>query len=249
MDRQYWEDIAHNYNSEIFDVFRNDRSGVIVAAIERYASRRKTVIDIGCAVGKWLPFLSERFKQVTAADISAINLQLAKENCSTLKNVEYVRMDMSADKLKIRPYDFAICINAILTDSHKKRINFFRSLSKSVKRGGALVIVVPSIESALFSSFMFDQWKLKDNEPLANSRPADAIKKYNNLRRGIVDIDKVATKHHQREEMIVLLRNAGFETVQVSKVEYEWSTEFDNPPSWMKAPYPWDWLFVAEKFH
>ncbi len=55
MDRNYWEKIAQNYNEEIFDVFRNDKPGIIRSAILEYCSPSKTVMDIGCAVGKWIP--------------------------------------------------------------------------------------------------------------------------------------------------------------------------------------------------
>jgi len=247
MDRKYWEEIAPNYNTEIFDVLRNDKSGIIVSAIDQYASPDKTAIDIGCAVGKWIPLLATNFGHVIAADISATNLELAAENCKQYNNVEYVRMDMSAKNLTVTPCDFAICINAILTDSHKKRINFFRSLSLCLERGGVIIIVVPSIESALYSAFMFDQWALRKNDPLPVSRPHNAIKKLNQLKRGIVEIDNVPTKHHLREELIILLNREGFSIENISKVEYGWKTEFDNAPAWMKDPYPWDWMCVARK--
>ncbi|HEU4576430.1 MAG TPA: hypothetical protein VFS36_15615, partial [Chitinophagaceae bacterium] len=76
MDRKYWEEIAGTYNEEIFDVLRNDKAGVIVQAIEQFASPDKTAMDIGCAVGKWLPLLATNFKFVIAADISANNLDI-----------------------------------------------------------------------------------------------------------------------------------------------------------------------------
>src|SRR5258707_2022127 len=101
MDRNYWEKIALNYNDEIFDVFRNDKTGIIRSAILRYSSPDKTVLDIGCAVGKWIPFLSSRFKKVVATDISSKNIELARKNCRDLPNVEYLRSDMSDPKLKI----------------------------------------------------------------------------------------------------------------------------------------------------
>jgi hypothetical protein len=33
----------------------------------------------------------------------------------------------------------------------------------------------------------------------------------------------------------------------IEKVEYDWSTEFADPPRWMKDPYPWDWLVLSKK--
>ena len=125
MDRTYWEKIAPDYNEEIFDVLHHDRSGIIVSAIKKLSSKKKTVIDIGCAVGKWIPVLSPIFKKVLAIDISEKNLRIAKADHQENKNVEYKRMDMSARQIKLEKADVAICINAILTGELKMRIIFF----------------------------------------------------------------------------------------------------------------------------
>ena len=67
------------------------------------------------------------------------------------------------------------------------------------------------------------------------------------LEHGMVDINGVATKHYLKEELIVLLKDLRFDIASIEKVEYDWSTEFDQPPRWMKEPYPWDWLILAKK--
>ena len=69
MNRSYWEKIAPSYADEIFDVLHNDKKALIRSVIKKYASKNKTVIDIGCAIGKWLPVLSPAFKKVYAVDI------------------------------------------------------------------------------------------------------------------------------------------------------------------------------------
>ena len=33
----------------------------------------------------------------------------------------------------------------------------------------------------------------------------------------------------------------------IEKINYNWKTEFNQPPKWLKEPYPWDWMCVAEK--
>ena len=33
----------------------------------------------------------------------------------------------------------------------------------------------------------------------------------------------------------------------LEKITYPWSTEFSNPPKWMKSPLPWDWLTLLQK--
>ncbi len=246
MDRKYWETIAPKYDDEIFDVLQNDTSGSIVAAIDAMAAADKSVIDIGCAVGKWIPVLAPKFKHVIAADISAKNLQIAKERYPEYDNVEYLRMDMSADDLTVIPCDAAVCINAILTHSLEKRINFFQSLSLCLNKGGQLVLVVPSLESKLFTNIIADRWEVTDDTdktPLLK----EAIEKIKNINQGVTDIDNVPTKHYLKEELQLLLTLEGFEVTLIKKINYPWTTEFDKPPKWLAEPYPWDWMCTATK--
>lgn len=247
MDRKYWETIAPKYETEIFDVLRNDTSGSIVAAIDEMAAQDKTVMDIGCAVGKWLPVLAPKFKRVIAADISAKNLQIAKEKYPEYDNVEYSRMDFSADELTVTPCDSAICINAILTDSLEKRINFFQSLSLCINAGGELVLVVPSLESKLYTNIIADRWNVDDAENDVLPAGKLATQKISNIRQGVTDIDNVPTKHYLKEELELLLQLEGFEVNFIKKINYGWNTEFHKPPRWLKDPYPWDWMCTARK--
>lgn len=247
MDRKYWETIAPKYETEIFDVLRNDTSGSIVSAIEEMASPDKTVIDIGCAVGKWLPVLAPKFKTVIAADISAKNLQIAKEKYPEYDNVEYSRMDFSANELTVTPCDTAICINAILTGSLEKRINFFQALSLCINAGGELVLVVPSLESKLYANIIADRWNVDDAENDILPVGKLATQKISNIRQGVTDIDNVPTKHYLKEELELLLTLEGFEVNLVKKINYGWNTEFHKPPKWLKGPYPWDWMCTARK--
>ena len=119
-------------------------------------------MDIGCAIGKWIPLLATAFKHVVATDISAINLAIAKEKCKDYSNVDYQRMDMSANTITVTPCDVAVCINAILTDNLKKRINFFQSLDLCLNKGGTLILVVPSLESKLYSNIIANRWNVDD---------------------------------------------------------------------------------------
>jgi len=114
MKRAYWEKMASTYGEEIFDVLHNDKKALIRSVIEKNAGKNKTVIDIGCAIGKWLPVLSPAFKKVIALDISAKNLDIAASLYPQYKNVAYLRADMSGQKITIPACDFGICINAIL---------------------------------------------------------------------------------------------------------------------------------------
>lgn len=246
MDRNYWEKIAPDYNTEIFDVLKNDSRGLIVSAIKKISSKNKTVIDIGCAIGKWLPVLSPLFKKVFAVDISKENLEIAKKLYPEFSNVDYSRIDMSDPKAKIPACETGICINAILTDSLKKRNVFFSNLTKCIKKNGHLVLVIPSLESSMLTSIIRQRW-----DPDKDAK--DAIKKnkagfqLKNILQGNAEIDYVPTKHYLKEELQILLANEGFKTMDFQKIEYNWHTEFLKPPGWLTEPKPWDWMVVAKK--
>lgn len=247
MKRTYWEKIAPTYGEEIFDVLHNDKKALIRAVINKYASKNKTVIDIGCAIGKWLPVLSPAFKKVVALDISAKNLEIAQQLYPQYKNVEYLRADMSAKKSTFPKCDFGICINAILTPSQKDRDKFFNSLGNCVKKGGRIVITIPSLESHLLTSIIQQQYKIDKNLFPAAKNGKEAIRKWNNIRQGNADIDEVPHKHYLKEELQLLLANAGFIAEDLQKIEYDWTTEFHKPPKWLKEPKPWDWMVVAKR--
>ena len=247
MDRNYWEKIAPSYNDEIFDVLHNDKKAIIRSAIEKTASSSKTVIDAGCAVGKWLPLLSPAFKKVYAADISAKNLAIAKQHYPEYKNIDYLRVDMSASRVKLPKCDVAVCINAILTDSLKKRNAFFKNLSACLKKNGDLILVVPSLESWMFTRIIQQKWKIDKTILAEKVNGKEALKKYSNVQQGNLDIDNVPTKHYVKEELNLLLMQEGFAVAAFEKIEYNWQTEFVRPPRWLKEPRPWDWMCVAKK--
>jgi 2-polyprenyl-3-methyl-5-hydroxy-6-metoxy-1,4-benzoquinol methylase len=247
MKRSYWENIAPEYDDEIFDVRAQDKKGLITKEINKIAGTDKSIVDIGCAVGKWLPVLSPAFKKVHAIDISAKNLSIAKKNYPDLNNVTYQRSDMSSSTPPFSGYDAALCVNAILSESLMKRQRFFYNINKSLKKDGHLVLVVPSLESWLLTRIIQHHWKI-DKKLFQQKLPVvEAAKRYSDLQQGNVEIDDVATKHYLGDELDLLLSRSGFELVTRKKINYDWNTEFVEAPSWLQNPQPWDWMAVARK--
>ncbi len=247
MDRKYWERIAPGYNEEIFDVQYNDKKGIIKKAIRKLASPGRSAIDIGCAVGKWLPLLSSSFGKITAVDISARNLSIAEKLYPELTNVTYRRADMSSASNPFKNFDVAICINAILTDSLQKRTRFFQHLAACLKKGGTAILVVPSLESWLLTRIVQNQWKIDPSLFKDQLTANQAAARYKDIRQGNAEIDNVPTKHYLAEELKLLLGREGFEVEEPRKINYTWKTEFVKPPSWLKEPSPWDWMVQARR--
>jgi 2-polyprenyl-3-methyl-5-hydroxy-6-metoxy-1,4-benzoquinol methylase len=248
MDRTYWDKKSKTYNTEIFDVNKNDKTRIIEACINEVASPKKTVADFGCAIGKWLPLLSPKFKSVLAVDYSLPLLQEAEKRYKALTNVQYKNIDLMRDMKEAYAFDVVLCVNAILTDVYAKRAIFFNNLAKSIKKNGHLILVIPSLESALYSEFMIDDCNRKRDLSSSKKIKSTSAKTDNSrLHLGIVALDKVPHKHYLKEELIITLGSYGFKTEKVEKVEYTWRTEIANAPKSLPAPYPWDWVVVAKK--
>jgi len=247
MDKKYWDKIYETYNVEIFDVLKSDRNDVIKSAIEKLASKKKVVGDIGCGIGKWLPLLSSNFKKVYAIDYMEPGLKFIEKNFKRLKNVECLLADMTIEKHKPGKYDVILCVNALMMEQSNKRTNFFYNLYASLNKNGSLILVIPSLESILFSEFICDKVNQKKKNTSKKATGAISISENSHLKNGIVSLDNVPHKHFLKEELISILSDLGLEVEKVEKVQYSWDTELDSPPKWLKAPYPWDWMVHAKK--
>lgn len=247
MKRNYWENMAASYQEEIFDVLQQDKKKLLVRAIRKYSKPNQQVIDIGCAVGKWLPVLSPLFKKVIALDISINNLKIAQQLHPGLKNVDYKRADMSNPRLRVPKVEFGICINAILTPHAKDRLVFFNNLKKCIKPNGILLLTVPSLESYLLTRIVQQQFNIDRKEFSESISGKKALVKWKNIMQGVGEIDQVPHKHFLDEELTLNLNKSGFQVLEIKKIEYPWSTEFNRPPRWLHSPKPWDWMVVAKK--
>jgi SAM-dependent methyltransferase len=251
MDVKYWNEVGGDYDREIFDVLAHDRNNLLRSRIHTFGSREKTASDLGCGIGKFLPMLSENFGHVHAYDISETCLSQARENCAALSNVAFIRTDLSEGKKRIPKVDFVLCVNSLIMPSMSQRSQYLKFIRTHLKQKGHLLLVVPSLESALYSRLRLIEWNVRRglsygtavNAGVNGSRNTIASR----LQQGIINLDRVPTKHYLEEELCSTLGDLGFELYEIVKIEYDWKTEFSNPPHWMKAPFPWDWLVTARR--
>jgi hypothetical protein len=124
------------------------------------------------------------------------------------------------------------------------------NIHRALNPDGHAVIVVPALDSILFSAWRLIDWYRKEGVS-ADKIPDDELSyfkgKKRNLLQGIMHIDGVRTKHYSYSELAVLLKRAGLQQIAIERLEYNWSTEFDSPPAWMGEPYPWDWLIECRR--
>jgi SAM-dependent methyltransferase len=251
MRQQYWNRFEKTYDAEIFDVQAHDRKSQIAKLIRKFGGKEKTASDIGCGPGKFLPLLSKHFGSVQAVDISPKLVMQARIAHQQLDNIEYTVRDISSRKTALPFADFSLSVNAFLDPSFARLSKMFDTIARHLNPGGILVMVVPSFESAVLTDLRLVEWNrrrgLKGNAALRSGWDEKNRILNSGLQQCIVKIDSVQTKHYLAEEMVFLLAKRNLEILDYRKIEYPWQSSFVKPPSWMKAPYPWDWLFLARK--
>jgi SAM-dependent methyltransferase len=249
MDQEkHWNSIGEDYRDEIFDVFNSDQKKVLPTFFKKYANTEHTVIDFGCGIGKAFPYLSPLFKKVIGTDISGRLLTQAKKQ--PFSNIELIKADLAKRNLSFPLADLAFCCNVIMLAEIEKNYQMLANIQKALKPGGVALLVLPSMESMLFSSWRLIDWYKKEGVDLENI-PASELSYFKSSKReilrGNVYINGVPTKHYSSPELEVILKDTGFKILSLTKIEYSWNTEFAEPPSWMGSPFPWDWLVECKR--
>jgi len=253
MDVAYWDQLATTYSEEVLSSFHADRSGAIRRCLDDLGGPRKTVLDLGCGVGNYLHALSKRFGRVVGVDQSEELLEVARRDHGHRSNVELRCVD-AADGRAIRGAraNVVVCANVLIMADAERRDAILRAARDSMTRNGRLVLVVPSLESALWAHRRLAEWYEREGaEDPETEAEEDAVgpskRACRELLRGLVRIDDVPTKHHLAEELVLTLRHRGLQVRRLERVHYPWDSEFGEAPAWMRDPYPWDWLAVASK--
>jgi len=247
-ERIHWDNIAPSYNDEIFDVFQSDKDGKLKRNLDSYANENSSAIDFGCGTGKALPLLSPRFKTIEAIDISGECLTTARAR--GFENVHCKRMDLAGKSVRITPVDFVFCCNVIMLPEIPRNEQMFLNIQRALKPGGVAMIVVPSTDSMMYAAWRMIDWYRKEKvsvEDIPSSELAYFSGSKRDLLQGIIRIDGVPTKHYSASELHVLMERAGLELNKLEQLNYDWTSEFAEPPSWMQGPYPWDWLVICKK--
>ena len=247
-EEKHWNNIADAYNQEIFDVFASDTRKLLPIYFDKHANKKGVAIDFGCGNGKAFQFLSPRFKQIIAVDISENLLELAK--AMGFKNISFIHEDLAQPSIKLPTVDFIFSCNVVMLPKIEGNYQMLTNIARSLKSGGTGLIVIPASESILFAAWRLIDWHRKDGTEPRDIDPSDLSYfkgTKTEILQGIFYIDGVPTKHYAATEIDVIFSRAGLKVTALEKLEYDWSTEFEEPPKWMKAPYPWDWLVECKK--
>ena len=118
-DREYrvwWDSIAAEYESKVLSHLDNGVKNPIFKFVERLNPKDyEKVVDLGCGIGKFLGFLSQRFKDVWGFDWSKEMLRIAEETNKRNENIHLKRADIRDLKTFYGYFDAAFMINTLTT--------------------------------------------------------------------------------------------------------------------------------------
>jgi 2-polyprenyl-3-methyl-5-hydroxy-6-metoxy-1,4-benzoquinol methylase len=112
---QVWNLVGKNYNDDyILNVIDNKgknknttsrkfKDDILRLFGESY--KNKTMLELGCHQGNTTRVYSECFGKVIAVERSEQNIEIAKENCNDVNNVEFINMDVYDVNFKIPKVD------------------------------------------------------------------------------------------------------------------------------------------------
>jgi SAM-dependent methyltransferase len=248
-DRTVWDKNADTYEEDVFNVFRNDKNGVIRKYVKENSGKNKQAIDFGCGIGNALPLLSPLFESITAVDISRKCIERAKSIAPA--NVGFLQRDLALKKVDLSPADFLICCNVAISGNNKRNYRILANALSVLKKDGKAIFVLPSFESMSLSTWRLIDWYNKEDYKIADI-PRDELVHFDEKHRkemeeGIVYIQDAPTKHYRFPELFSLFHQGDFQIEAIEKVEYDWSTELNSPPKWIREPYPWDWMVEVKR--
>lgn len=251
MEAPDWSGAADRYADEVASVYDLDRKKQVGALIRRYGWPHRSAVDLGCGPGKFLRILAKQFGTVHACDYSEAMLATARQRAGGSSGVTFEQCDLRRRPPSPPPADFALCVNVLITESLAGRERMWANVAESIRCGGRLALVVPSLESALLARHRLVEWNLRAGTPKSKAMSEGFDDSDPDGRRiargGIMDAGGVPTKHYLREEIETTAARFGLVPESCEKIEYRWSTEFAQPPRWMREPYPWDWLALLRK--
>lgn len=236
MKRADWNRLADDFESEVCDITREDRSGKVESYVDAVKLPRAgaVLVDLGCGIGSFVSKFGSRFAKVIALDHASRIVARAKAACAIHTPVKWMVMDVAraGDALPASA-DLTVCMNVITATSGERRDALWKSVALVTKPGGYALIVVPSIESdAMVRKAAFRVGRADEFVSTAD---------------GLVTRDGVAQKHFSREEFAAALCANGFAVSRMGRASYPWSVEGLRKPSAAGAKPPWDWMCLARR--
>jgi ubiquinone/menaquinone biosynthesis C-methylase UbiE len=240
MKKSEWNKTAKDYYNETLSPIKDSLSSPLHSDLKRLRSKSKTVIDLGCGLGKLSPILSKNFKSVTAIDFSKEMIKKAKQK-NNFPNVNYEIANLANLRKYKNKFNIALSINSLLTPNINKINKQLKQIYSVLKPGGTFIAILPAMEIYIYQAQLLKQ-----------NNKSQKLKSYTNKKEfnfplGIINFEG-KQKAFYRFEIPWRFQKAGFKNIHIKKVLYSWKTFQQAGQTYFPSePLPWDWYVICEK--
>ena len=252
--RKWWDSIASEYESKQLSPLDKRVKNPIFKFVEGLNPKDyERVVDLGCGRGKFLGFLSQRFKEVLGFDWSKDMLRIAEETYKRNKNIHLKRLDIRNLKPFYGYFDAAFLINTLTTYDVSVAEDIIKETFRILRAGGLFVAIFPSFDTVLYQRELtyasYIEQGLTCEE--AKEKTDDFFVRRNklNLEKGTYADDRIHDqKFFTEDEIHALLQVIGFIDIATEKVLYPWDLSKKYGYGYFPGkPEIWDWFCHAHK--
>lgn len=145
--REFYDEFAGRVLVRDF-YYINRRHEAIKALCDRFVSPGSSILEIGCGVGIITKYLGRRAAGVFAVDISAKNIEIAREfaGSSQIRFEVIDVLDPPAELDEQAPFDIVILADVIEHIPKSKYRQLFGTIERVLKESGRVVLSFPSPE-------------------------------------------------------------------------------------------------------
>jgi SAM-dependent methyltransferase len=256
-DREYmawWDSIAAEYESkQLSPLDKGVKNPLFKFVVGLNPKDYERVVDLGCGRGKFLGFLSQRFKEVWGIDWSKDMLRIAEETYKRNKNIHLKRLDIRNLKPFYGYFDAAFLINTLTTYDVSVAEDIIKETFRILRAGGLFVAIFPSFDTVLYQRELtyasYIEQGLTCEE--AKEKTDDFFVRRNklNLEKGTYADDRIHDqKFFTEDEIHALLQVIGFIDIATEKVLYPWDLSKKYGYGYFPGkPEIWDWFCHAQK--
>src|SRR5437667_11419553 len=115
MKRADWNRLADDFETEVCDITREERTGKVERSVDAVKLPRNSVlVDLGCGLGTFVSKFGSRFSRIVAADHARRIIARAKAASTCPSPVEWLVMDVGQAGEAIGTIaDLTVCMNVI----------------------------------------------------------------------------------------------------------------------------------------
>ena len=126
---------ASIYNDKLY------RMKYVLDGVPNAGGKGERALDLGCAGGAFIPYLTQKGYEVTGVDISSQMIDQARRYCGKM-NIPADLSIMDVNHTEFQSGYFDVCIAAGLIEHQKRDELLLREVKRVLKKGGTFVVTV-----------------------------------------------------------------------------------------------------------